>query len=284
MLIGAHVSISQSFDQCLDRAAELGANCLQTFASSPRSLKTAEFPQPVIEKYLRKKSAYHMGPHFFHGVYLINLASENREYVQASVGSLNFYQKFAGEIGGAGTIFHIGSHKGRGFGTVKNQIIEAVTEAAINTPLGVRIFLENAAGAGGVIGADFDEIGEIIKGIPPELRTRLAVCLDTQHALASGYELRSEAGIRETLEKFDRSVGLEYLMVVHANDSKIEPGGHRDRHENIGKGFIGESGFAKLLSHPKLKNLPFILEVPGENKSGPRKEDVELMKSLAGIH
>ena len=103
MLVGGHVSIAGGFDKSIDRAIDLGANCLQTFASSPRSLKVSQIPSEVIDKYLQKKTHSKMGPHFFHGVYLVNLAHEKDEYVQASVDSLIFYQKLAGKIKGEGT-------------------------------------------------------------------------------------------------------------------------------------------------------------------------------------
>src|SRR3989344_5927515 len=126
MYLGAHVSIAGGFDKCLDRAQKLGANCLQTFASSPRSLRYNAIAAEVIESYKKKKAELKLGPHFFHGVYLVNLASERPDYVRASVASLIFYQEMAGEIGGEGTIFHIGSHKGRGFEKVRDQIAQAL--------------------------------------------------------------------------------------------------------------------------------------------------------------
>src|SRR3989344_2493007 len=106
MDIGAHVSIAGGFYKCIERAGALGANCLQTFASSPRSLSVSAYSSEELERYKEVKSSAQMGPHFFHGVYLVNLASEKKAYVHASVDSLIFYQQLAGKIGGAGTIFH----------------------------------------------------------------------------------------------------------------------------------------------------------------------------------
>ncbi len=279
MEIGGHVSIAGGFDKCIDRAVAIGANCLQTFASSPRSLKTSDFSAEIIEKYLTKKKEFKIGSHFFHGPYLINLASEKSNYVKASIDTLIFYQKFAGLIGGNGTIFHIGSHKGVGFDFVKNQIVTAIVEILKKTPSNVKLYLENAAGHKGVIGDDFEELGEIVSSVPDDLQKKLSVCLDTQHAFASGYEVRNEIGVNKMLSDLDRDIGLEFLEVIHANDSKVELGGRRDRHENIGEGFIGADGFKVILNHKKLKLLPFILEVPGENRSGPREQDVEKLMS-----
>ncbi len=279
MEIGAHVSIAGGFSKCIERAAALGANCLQTFASSPRSLSVSAYSLEELVRYKEIKNSTQMGPHFFHGVYLVNLASEKKDYVQASVDSLIFYQQLAGKIGGAGTIFHIGSHKGVGFGAVKNQVVGAIDQVLQNTPDGVKLFLENAAGHKGVIGDRFEELGEIIKALPN--KEKVAVCLDTQHAFASGYGVRTQAGIDLMIADFDLYIGLDHLKVVHANDSMMEFNSRRDRHQNIGEGFIGEGGFRLMLAHPVLKNLPWILEVPGTNKSGPRKEDVGKLKELA---
>ena len=277
--IGAHVSIAGGFSKCIERAVALGANCLQTFASSPRSLSTAPYPTEELERYRAAKKNAQMGPHFFHGVYLVNLASEKKGYVQASVASLIFYQQLLGKIGGEGTIFHIGSHKGAGFETVKAQVVAAIAQVLEQTPDGVKLFLENAAGHKGVIGDQLEELGEIIKELPNS--DKVGVCLDTQHAFARGYDVRTQAGIDLMIADFDLYIGLDCLGVVHANDSKVEFNSRRDRHQNIGEGFIGDEGFRLMLQHPVLKKLPWILEVPGENKSGPRVEDVARLKQLS---
>lgn len=282
MLIGAHVSIAGGFDKCIDRAVEIGANCLQTFASSPRSLKTSEYPQEVIERYLTKKREAGMGPHFFHGVYLVNLATEKSDYLQVSIDSLIFYQHMAGKIHGSGTIFHLGSHKGRGFSEVRGQIVRALELILQETPDGVHLFLENAAGHSGVVGDDLHELVQLIEAIDSDyLRAKLAVCIDTQHAFASGMDLRTKEAVDEFVRTVDRTLGLQLVHVIHVNDSKVPFASKRDRHANIGDGEIGEEGFKALVNHPKLKSLPFILEVPGDGKSGPQKVDVEMLRSLA---
>lgn len=281
-VIGAHVSISGGFEKSIDRALEIGADCLQTFASSPRSLKYENLSDETVSLYLEKKKSL-PGPHFFHGIYLINLANEKPSYVKACVQSLVHYQKLAGRIGGEGTIFHIGSHKGRGFEVVKSQVVAAVIEVLKQTPNQISLFLENAAGHSGIIGDKFAELAEIIRQIPAELQEKIAVCLDTQHCFASGYEVRTGEGIEKLLQEFEEQIGISYLKVIHANDSKSELGSRRDRHENIGEGLIGMQGFRNLLSHPVLKKLPFILEVPGKQKKGPGKKDIDLLRELSGF-
>ncbi len=275
MFIGGHVSIAGGLDKSIDRIVELGGNCLMTFASSPRSLTTNPVSPQIIKKYLDKKTQHAIGPHFFHGVYLVNLASDNDQLLKLSIDSLIFYQQLAGEIGAVGTIFHVGSHKGVGLDKTINQIVASINYVLDSSPKGVRLILENAAGHAGTIGSTFDELGEIISRVGD--KSKIGVCLDTQHCFASGISLES------VLLKFDKSIGLKRLSAIHFNDSKTEFASHLDRHENIGEGKIGSDNLKSFLSkcQSQVPNCPIILEVPGDGKSGPRKKDIDIVKSLA---
>lgn len=282
MLIGAHVSIAGGFDNCINRGEALGATAIQTFASSPRSFQTNPLSAETVALYKEKRSATNIAYHVFHGVYLINLAHPDDRLRQVAINSLKFYQETAGQIGGAGTIFHVGSHKGSGFDSVVDRVAKAVVEVLAETPDGVQLMLENAAGHKGTIGQTFDELAMIFEAVNKlgADMNKLAVGLDTQHAFASGYDLRIEEGLEKMLTEFNKSVGLANLVMVHANDSQTEFASHHDRHENIGQGHIGTEAFRRIVNHPQLKHLPFILEVPGEKKSGPRKEDVQALQAL----
>lgn len=280
-MIGGHVSIAGGFDKSIDRAVAIGANCLQTFASSPRSLSTAPFPEEVLELYRTKKRDTSMGAHFFHGVYLINLAHEKTDYVHASINSLLFYQQLAGTIGGSGTIFHLGSHKGLGFNAVKKQVASAIEKVLATTPDGVHLFLENAAGQSGAIGADLREIRELYEMISSkELQSRMKVCFDTQHGFSAGYDFRNAQAVKTSVARIENELSFSLIGVIHANDSKVVFDGHKDRHENIGEGLIGKEGFRAILAHPSFRSLPFLLEVPGKDKSGPQAQDIETLRSL----
>lgn len=275
MQIGAHVSIAGSFDKCLDRINDLGGTTLMTFASSPRSLQTKHFSQKEIDNYIAKKSRYQIDSHFFHGVYLVNLASENKSNLKAGIDSLIFYQRFAAEINATGTIFHIGSHKGRGLSETINQIVAAINYVLDSSPKGTRLILENAAGQAGTVGATFDELAQIIARIGD--RSKIGVCLDTQHAFASGYQLNT------VLDKFDKIIGLKYLSVVHFNDSKTEFNSHVDRHANLGDGYIGLENLKLFANDKRLTSIPLILEVPGLDHSGPRKQDLDTLKKIIDL-
>ncbi len=267
MYSGCHVSIAGGFDKCIDRIVERGGNCLMTFASSPRSLQTKQYSQGEIDAYLKKKSDLKIGPHFFHGVYLVNLATPKSDYLQVSIDSLVFYQKFAAAIGGEGTIFHIGS------GNNLPQVVEALKIILTQSPHEVKLFLENCAGQGDTVGDTFEELAEIITQVKSD---QVAVCLDTQHLFATGYDLKT------ALDQFDQSVGLKWLKVIHLNDSKTDFGSRVDRHENLGEGKIGGEALKKFVNDTRLQNIPFILEVPGDG-DGPRKSDIDTLKSYRGI-
>lgn len=271
MYIGAHTSIAGGFSKCLDRIADMGGNCLMTFASSPRSLQKSHLSQKDIAAYLAKKAKSNIGPHFFHGVYLVNLAADKPHALEASINSLISYQQLAGEIGGAGTIFHIGSHKGRGLPEVIDQVVQSINEILDNTPKGLKLYLENAAGHAGTIGASFEELAQILIRLGD--KSKVSICLDTQHAFASGMTLDT------VLSRFDQVINLKYLGVIHFNDSKTDFDSHVDRHANLGEGQIGLAALKQFASDSRLKNVPLILEVPG-NGSGPGKKDLDTLKSM----
>ena len=207
----------------------------------------------------------------------MNLAAESPEHLGRSVGSLKLALQTASRMGARGVIFHVGSHKGAGFDQVHDQILAAVSDILAHAPADTWLILENSAGMGGSIGSAFSELGAIIRGIGDD---RLRVCLDTCHSLAAGYEVRTRAGVEATMEEFDREIGLDRLVAVHANDSKVDLHGGKDRHENIGCGFIGEEGFLNLFAHPAFAEQPLLLEVPGVDRGGPDRPNVDALRSI----
>lgn len=284
MNIGAHVSVAGGISNSIANAIKIGADGIQSFASSPRSINFTPYSATEIAKYNSAREKSPIKFHVFHGVYLVNLAHENPEYIIKCIESLSYYQQLAGKIAGLGTVFHTGSHKGRGLEAVLDQVVNAIVQILQNTPNNVTLYLENAAGQNGTIGQSFEELAQIIKAVEEKTAAadKLAICLDTQHAFASGYDLRSKTGVNNMIQALTNALDIDRLRMIHANDSLTPLGSNRDRHANIGQGEIGIEGFKALVNHPMLTKLPWVLEVPGENKSGPRKEDVELLKSIQG--
>jgi deoxyribonuclease-4 len=220
---------------------------------------------------------------FCHATYLINLASPDPELVEKSRLCLNANLATASGIGAKGLVLHVGSHRGAGFETTLPTVADALIEALDSDGVAEAressskeddeslILLENAAGAGDTVGRSFEELARIIEAADGD--ERLGVCLDTQHLWASGIPFATIGDADSLMKVIARTVGLERLRCLHLNDSKVEFGANRDRHENIGKGTIGSAGLSALLGHPDLQGLPAILEVPGDG-DGPRAQDV----------
>ena len=277
MKIGAHVSSSAPLHMCVDRACDIGAEALQIFASGPQSWRPGSHTDDALAKMKARAEECGIDTVFLHGVYLINLATADETLLNRSVGSLKQYLKFCGQTGARGTIFHTGSHKGAGFDAVLPQVAGAVERVLEATPEETWLILENSAGQGGTVGGRFEELGAIIRAVGSE---RVKVCLDTCHLYAAGYDIATPTGVAATMDEFDRIVGLQRLVAVHANDSKAGLGSGLDRHENIGEGQIGRDGFCAIAAHPAFRDVPFILEVPGYEGKGPDRRNVETLLEI----
>ena len=161
--------------------------------------------------------------------------------------------------------------------TVLDQASAALRDVLAESPDDVLLIIENSAGMGSHIGASFAEIARMIEAVDDD---RVKVCLDTEHTFAAGYNLADPDAIDDVMGEFDREIGLDKLVVVHANDAKVEFGSGVDRHENIGEGYIGIAGFEVIMGHPAFSDVPFILEVPGMDKKGPDKENMDRIKRV----
>jgi apurinic endonuclease APN1 len=281
MKIGAHVSTSGGPATCFDRAEAIEAEAIQIFLTPPQQWRSSKFDEDQIKEYRERAAASYLGEYVFvHGVYLINLASEDEPNLNRSIGSLKSALISCSQLGINGVIFHLGSHKGMGLEAVFAQIVRACTNVLEGTPDDALLILENSAGAGGNIGSKFADLGHIIREVG---NTRVKVCIDTQHSYAAGYDFATAEGLEMAMTEFEQEVGFDQLVAVHANDSKVELGSGRDRHENIGDGLIGIEGFRRILHHRAFQNVPFLLEVPGFGEAkGPDKPNIDLLKQLRG--
>jgi deoxyribonuclease-4 len=196
-----------------------------------------------------------------HANYLINLATPDPQEWARAVDALTDELERAERLGLPFVVLHPGSHRGTGAGDGQARVARALDETIRRTDgAGVRIALENTAGAGHVLGARAEELGAIFARVRrPE---RLALCLDTCHLFAAGYDIRAPRAFAAVLDQFDRHVGLGRLAAFHLNDCRAGLGSRLDRHENIGAGNIGLAAFRFLLTHPRLGTLPMVLETP----------------------
>lgn len=278
MKIGAHVSTAGGLDKAVERAVAVEAEALQIFGSPPQGWALKPHPEPVIQSFRQKAQEAGLSDAvFLHGVYLVNLATENEDNLRKGLESLTFYVTLAHQIGAKGVVFHVGSHKGSGFAAVLPQIARAMTQVLQHAPGNAWLIIENNAGQGQQVGGNFQEIRQMLDAVGDP---RIKVCLDTAHCLASGYDVTTREGVEATMRAFDEQIGLANLVAVHANDSKSPLGSGVDRHENIGDGHIGREGFFHILGHPAFRDVPFLLEVPGIENKGPDLENVRRLKAL----
>ena len=279
MPIGAHVSTAGGLSTSIGRAQALGAECIQIFLCAPQRWQHPRHSDEEVEQFRRLAADAGIGPNFAHAAYLINLASSDPMLRQRSVDALASCVEWSDRCSLAGVVVHVGSGRGQPIEEAEREVAEALAQvlaAGGSSP----ILLENSAGSGETLGARFEQIGALVDRLDRD--RRLGVCLDTAHTFASGYDLRTEAGIEQALEEIDRSLGLDRLAVIHANDSKVGLGSAVDRHENIGHGQLGTEAFERMLSHPVLADRPWVLEVPGYDNKGPDAENVRTLRQLAG--
>jgi len=275
--IGAHVSSSGGIWTAVERGSALGAEAIQIFGSAPQTWRKTNHTPAAFERFREARAESPLRAVWLHCPYLPNLAVEDDEMWEKSIDCVVNALTVAHGAGADGVVLHTGSHRGKGMEAVLPRVasaLERILDAASGEAL---LALENAAGQGGTIGKDFLELGSILRSVPTP---RLAICLDTCHAYAAGYDVATREGMQAMLAEIDAEVGLERLAVMHANDSKMALGSTRDRHENIGDGHIGAEGFRTILATPELQRLPMLLEVPGLDGKGPDLENVRRLKEL----
>lgn len=289
MLIGANVRAGAALLPALDRGGEIGADAVQIFTTSPRAWRTNEFPPELLADYRLAQAAHpSVRATFCHASYLINVATSDPTLLERSRAALVESLRVSTAIGAGGLVLHLGSHLGSGFervvGAIAAELLRALdrVEDLLEVSPGP-LLMENAAGAGGTCGRSFDELARVLDAAGGD--RRIGVCLDTQHLFAAGADygtLRKAAGV---VAAIDAAVGLERLACIHLNDSKVPRGSNRDRHANVGDGYIGATALASLLGHPRLQHVPAILETPGIAGHGPAAADVEAARRIhaAGV-
>jgi deoxyribonuclease IV len=277
--IGGHVIFSRAnIALTFQRAKAIGANTVQIFGASP-----AQWRAPLLEPEQAKKfrvlaKEHHISPIFLHAPYLINLASPKAQLAAMSRSLLAKHLAIANTLGADGVIFHIGTRGSQDERVAERKVADALSRIFDEVKEG-RLLIENNAGAGHLVGATLREIGRIIKQVKSP---RLGVCYDTAHGFESGVLTDFSAEeVKKFVAQFDEHIGIKKLWAIHANDSKTPAHSNRDRHENIGQGYIGAEAFKTLLHDPKLRSVPFILEVPGFDGGGPDKKNIDILRTLA---
>lgn len=269
-----HVSIAGSIDRAVDNAVSMGCTAFQIFTRNPRGWMAKPLASKDISNF-REKLASSKIDRFAtaaHMPYLPNLSSPEDDPFAKSLSSLIDEIKRCSNLGVPYIVAHLGSHKGSGDKKGIEKLAEAFNNAAAKTTDDVMILLENTAGQKNSVGSDFDQLGSILLELKPA--KRFGVCLDTCHAFAAGYDLRTEKNAANMLSKFEKAIGFENLKILHLNDSKGELGCNLDRHEHIGLGHIGEKGLGYVIKKINSKKIPIILETPIDE----RRDDIGNLK------
>jgi deoxyribonuclease-4 len=261
------------------KAAAITAECVQIFVSAPQNWRPPTCSDAEVDAFRAAVAALNIGPVLIHGIYLLNPASTDELLVQRTIDSIACDLGWADRIGALGVVIHLGSSGADPMEVGLERAGGRLREAMARHEADAWLLLETCAGQGNTLGCRFDQLGYLLDRIGDE---RAGICLDTCHAFAAGYDLTTDEGLAATVGELDRFVGLSRLKAIHANDSKMPLGSNRDRHANIGEGFIGEAGFRRVLRHPALVSLPLFLEVPGSGE-GPDAENLNALRRLAGV-
>lgn len=287
--IGIHTSIAGDIAGSLDIASKLGANALQIFSASPRMWPRGgtRIPDADAARFRARRAELALGPLVIHDNYLINLGSPDRVMRVRSIQAFHDELIRAVALGADFLVAHPGAGLGGNRLQAISDIADGIRQAARGMKLGgVRILLENTAGMGSSVGAQFEELRAILNE-SRDLPT--GVCLDTAHMLAAGYDITTAEGLRHTLDEADRHIGLKNVYVLHVNDSKTPLGSRVDRHANIGEGKIGLEAFRRILNDPRLSpavdGVPgraFILETPID-EPGDDRRNVRALWNLVGV-
>ncbi|HFB61696.1 MAG TPA: deoxyribonuclease IV [Bacteroidetes bacterium] len=263
--VGAHVSASGGVENAPVNAHAIGAKAFALFTKNQRQW----FSKPLTGKSIAlfrencEKYGYEPNQILPHDSYLINLGHPEKGPLEKSRTAFLDEMHRCEQLGLDRLNFHPGSHlKKIPEEVCLNTIAESIN-LALEKTMGVTAVIENTAGQGTNLGFRFEQLAAIIDRV--EDKSRVGVCIDTCHAYTSGYDIKTEAGFRKTFADFDRIVGFQYLKGMHLNDSKKELGSRVDRHDSIGKGFIGLDAFRRIMNDPRFDEIPLILETPDTN-------------------
>jgi deoxyribonuclease-4 len=278
--IGIHTSSAGGVQNAAERAYRLGCNTFQIFSSSPRQWAPYDLSRPQCSEMMRLREKYDLKPMAIHVNYLVNLASSTPLFLKKSI------EAFRGEVERALAlcadylVLHPGSFRGadREAGLIQTSAAIAAATRGLDLVKGkLTILIENTAGSEFSLGGSFEQVAEVLERLRDVVP--IAACIDTCHTHVAGYDIVSEAGMRQTLAKLDETIGLKNVLLWHCNDAKAPRGSKLDRHQHMGKGTIGCEPFRRLLNDPRLAHAAFIAETPID-QPGDDRRNVAALKRL----
>ncbi|MDD7736250.1 MAG: deoxyribonuclease IV [Bacilli bacterium] len=271
--IGCHVSSGKGYVNMYKDTIYVGGNTFQFFTRNPRGGSVKEVDIDDLNKFIELSQKDNFAYLLAHAPYTLNCASKDPHIREFAIKVFKEDLKVLNLLPKVYYNFHPGSHVGQGEEEGISLIIDALNNV-IEEDQPTMILLETMAGKGSEIGYTFEQIRKIMDGVT--FKDKVGVCLDTCHVSDGGYDIVND--LDGVLNHFDQVIGLDHLKAIHLNDSKNIMGARKDRHEKIGEGYLGRETFRKIINHPKLKDLPFILETPNELDG--YKEEIELLKGM----
>ena len=271
--IGCHVSSGKGYVNMYKDTIYVGGNTFQFFTRNPRGGSVKEVDIDDLNKFIELSQKDNFAYLVAHAPYTLNCASKDPHIREFAIKVFKEDLKVLNLLPKVYYNFHPGSHVGQGEEEGISLIIDALNNV-IEEDQPTMILLETMAGKGGEMGYEFEQIRKIMDGVI--YKDKVGVCLDTCHVSDGGYDLVND--LEGVLNRFNQVIGLEHLKAIHLNDSKNIMGARKDRHEKIGEGYLGKETFRRIINHPKLKDLPFILETPNELDG--YKREIELLKGM----
>jgi deoxyribonuclease IV len=278
-ILGAHTSTNGGVSAALELADKLGFSAMQIFTKNNNRWYSKDLTDKEIENYKTRLESSKIKFVVAHDSYLINLCAKELEMLNKSRNSFEDELKRCELLGIPHLNFHPGAHLGAGEDEGIKLIAESLNLAHEKTKgYKVSSMIEATAGQGSSLGYNFEQLQKIIDLVDD--KSRMTVCIDTAHIFAAGYDIKDASNYKKVIDEFDRIVGLEKLKCIHMNDSKKPLGSKVDRHEHIGKGFIGLEGFTNIMNDNSIRHIPKILETP---KGKEQLEDVVNLNILKGL-
>jgi deoxyribonuclease IV len=254
----------------------MSADAVQLFVQSPRTWRFPDHDPKDLERFRERREELGI-PALVHSLYLVNLAAPDDEIYRKSVETMRSTMTAACAIDADAVVFHVGSHLGAGFEAGLDRAVPALAQVLECCSERTWLLMENSAGAGGTIGRSVDELAVLFDRL--DGHERLGICLDSCHLYVSGVDVTDEEAWDACLREVDERIGLDRLRMLHANDAKAPLGSNRDRHDNIGDGLMGE-GIGVFVAHPRVQELPVVLEVPGADGHGPNAEEIQKLRDI----
>ncbi len=274
------MSIAGGVAKAVLRGYQIGCDTIQIFTKNNHQWRAKPLTDREIETYHHQRATTGIWPVVAHDSYLINVASPHRDVFRKSLDALRIEVERAAALEIPYLVMHPGAHVGAGEAEGIKRVVHAldlICDRTTGFPVG--ICLETTAGQGSSLGWRFEHLAAIREGVTQ--RERIAICIDTCHIFAAGYDIRHRKAYEHTMRHLDDVIGLQHLKYIHLNDSQRQLGSRVDRHAHIGRGHIGLAGFRHLLNDPRLRHVPMILETPkGNNPAAADRRNLAVLRSL----